>query len=130
MDIPVTKFFVRTPKPRPHFYTVAEFLWGEGVSIDSDGDCAFPDDRTWTELTAERRTGDGRVDVDPVSTEPLTLVVRSSSSELAARTAYYLARYTDGMVAESADSEFLTWRAFESRLGQFDFESSFRRVCA
>lgn len=129
MDFPETSFFIRTPKPRPYFGSVAAFLWGDDADFDSEGDCLFSNDRNWTELTATKRPDyEERVDVDPICAEPLTLVVRSEMPELSARTAYFLARYTDGLVAESLESEFLPWRVLESRLGDFDFESLFRRV--
>ena len=128
---PTIKFFVRTPTSRPNYWAVAEFLWHEGtpIDIDSDGDCSFPDDREWTELTITRRPNyDERVDVDPIVAAPLTLEVRSKQPELAIRTAYYLARCTGGTVSESPDSEFMNWRTLETRLGDFDYESRFLRT--
>ncbi len=85
------------PGPRPHYCRVAEHLWGAGCNIDSDGNSQTPEDTQWTELTIELRGGDGqRVDIDPVSTEPLVLQVRSSSLRLAEEVAKFIADHAGG----------------------------------
>ena len=97
-----TLYIIR-PGPRPPFGELAEHLWGAGCNINSDGDSADPWDVGWTELTVELRDGgtvDDRVDVDPVSEEPLVLKVQSRSSDLVHRAAEFLARATSGVIAD------------------------------
>lgn len=49
---------------------------GTGVDFDSDGDSRSAQDGDWTELTLERPGyPEERVDIDPVSTDPLVLKV-------------------------------------------------------
>ena len=129
MNPEVTTFFVRTPNPRPDFRSVAVFLWDEEHDYDSDGDCLYPADRNWTELTLDSRERENeRVDVDPVSEEPLTLKVKSEQPSLAVRAAYYLAVVTQGAVSEEISGKYVDAGAFRERLGGFDVESALERA--
>lgn len=85
--------------PLPAFYCIAEHLWGRGCDVDSDGDCADPDDRQWTELTLSLRGTSGeRLDIDPLSLKPLTLVIRSSHASLCQRAADYVISVSGGSI--------------------------------
>lgn len=85
------------PGLRPPFYQIAEHLWGSNCNIDSDGNSETPDDARWTELSIELRGGAGqRVDVDPISVEPLVLQVRSTSLHLAQEVARFIVRHCGG----------------------------------
>jgi hypothetical protein len=87
------------PGPRPPYFQVAEHLWGIGCNIDSDGDSVTPEDRQWTELTVCLRSNPGqRVDIDPISNDPLILVVRSSDQSLCRQTAEFIASASGGEV--------------------------------
>jgi hypothetical protein len=84
------------PGPRPPFAEVAQHLWG-GVDFDSDGNSETPADVTWTELTVIRRPKyDERVDIDPLSEDPLVLRIASETPGLARRAAEFLARSCGG----------------------------------
>ncbi|MCS4249970.1 hypothetical protein [Pseudomonas sp. BIGb0164] len=75
----------------PDFYSIAEHLWGIGCNVDSEGDCTRSDRRQWTELTLSLRGTSGeRIDIDPLSLKPLTLVIRSSHATLCQRVADYI----------------------------------------
>ena len=125
----VTTFFVRTPSPRPDFRSVAVFLWAQETNYDSDGNCSYPADRNWTELTLDSRDRENeRVDVDPVIEEPLTLKVNAEHASLATRVAYYLALATDGTVSEEIDGKYVSAATFRLRLGEYDVESAMQRV--
>lgn len=88
---------VVAPGPRPPFFHVAELLWGAGCNIDSDGDSDTPDDRHWTELTIVLRSDPGqRVDIDPISNDPLILAVRSSHQSLCEQAAEFIAAVSGG----------------------------------
>ena len=90
---------VQVNGPRPPVMEVVEHLWGRNVNLDSDGDSRTADDQEWTELTLEQREGSReRVDVDPVSEQPLVLEVCSSSLQLARRVAEFLRDRTDGHI--------------------------------
>ena len=129
MNLEATTSFVRTPNPRPDSRSIAVFLWGEGRDYDSDGNCPYPADRNWTELTLDSRERENeRVDVDPVREEPLTLKVESEQPSLAARVAYYLVLTTDGVVSEEMGGKYVGAAAFRERLGGYDVESALGRV--
>lgn len=89
------------PGPRPPFLTLAEHLWGPGCNIDSDGDSRSPADTMWTEFTAILRPDrEIRVDIDPVSLQPLVLCIRASSMELAEKAALFLVHSSGGTLGE------------------------------
>jgi hypothetical protein len=105
-----SELFLVSPGPRPPYWKVAEELWGKGCDIDSDGNSTHPDDRLWTELTISLRTrgadsGDGlqmeRVDIDPVSDDPLVLKLSASTGALAIRVAEYMARQTSARISST-----------------------------
>jgi hypothetical protein len=88
---------IKTPGPRPPFIRIAEYLWGTGCDVDSDGNSRTPDDREWTELSLVLRADVGqRIDIDPVSVEPLVLLVRSPQESLSMRVAEFIASYSGG----------------------------------
>jgi hypothetical protein len=87
------------PGPRPPYSQVAEHLWGAGCDIDSDGNSVVPDDRQWTELTVCLRSSpEQRVDIDPLSNDPLILVVRSSDISLCQQTADFIVSVSGGEI--------------------------------
>jgi hypothetical protein len=78
---------------------LAHHLWG-GVDFDSDGNSETPADVNWTELTLTRRPhNDERVDIDPVSEDPLVLKISSATPGLARRTAEFLTRLCGGSMS-------------------------------
>lgn len=91
-------------RPLPAFYCIAEHLWGTGCDVDSDGDCAGSDDRQWTELTLSLRGISGeRIDIDPLSLMPLTLVIRSSHATLCQRAADYIVSVSGGTIGAAVN---------------------------
>lgn len=93
-------FFLIEPGFRPAYYELAEYLWGADAGINSDGDSENPGDGEWTELTIElRRRPVERVDIDPVSREPLVLKVVSTTEGLARKAALYLQARSGGSVS-------------------------------
>jgi hypothetical protein len=95
-------FYLISPGPRPPFYSVAEYLWGAGCNVDSDGDSDPADSSDWTELTLILRTDPGegpRVDVDPLDGPALVLWIRSEDERLAERTAAFLAGQSGGILS-------------------------------
>uniref|UniRef100_A0A7C2AXC1 Uncharacterized protein n=1 Tax=Pseudomonas graminis TaxID=158627 RepID=A0A7C2AXC1_9PSED len=91
-------------RPLPAFYCIAEHLWGTGCDVDSDGDCAGSDDHQWTELTLSLRGTSGeRIDIDPLSLMPLTLVIRSSHATLCQRVADYIVSVSGGTIGAVAN---------------------------
>ena len=98
-----SKFIISKPGPRPPYYKVADYLWGEGANIDSDGNSTNPEDTDWTELSICFRDEDTPyVHVDPISENPLILEVRSISYELAKKTAEYIACKTGGVLKNAS----------------------------
>jgi hypothetical protein len=97
------EFFLIDPGPRPPYFTVGQYLWGTGCDVDSDGDSDTPASDTWTELTLTRRPAYAeRVDVEPVEgRNPLTLRIRSTTENLARRTAAFLHDSCGGELRES-----------------------------
>ena len=73
----------------PPFYDIAEFLWGKGVDIDSDGNAEHSRSTTWSELTIILRSDlSQRVDIDPA--ENGYLKVSSHNGELLSIVISYL----------------------------------------
>lgn len=62
----MSEFKVELVGKMPPYYDIAEFLWGKGVDIDSDGNSEHPNSVVWNELTLILRSDDSqRVDIDP-----------------------------------------------------------------
>lgn len=97
--LPVYKYFLVGPGPRPPFRQVAEHLWGKNYEIDSEGD-SHPDPKTnaWTWLWMESREhSDQTVNIEPVNHEPeLALCISSENQDLALRAATFLQREAGG----------------------------------
>lgn len=89
-------WLLSNPGMRPAFWEVARHLWGD-ADFDSDGNAdTHPN---WTELTVTRRPDyDERVDIDPISEDPLVLKISSSTPGLARKAAEYLARSCGGVL--------------------------------
>lgn len=123
------KMYVRPAGLRPDYRLVACFLWGSDRDYDSDGDCQYPSDRQWKELTLiDRANDEDRVDVVPVSENPLTLEVFSPSSALACRCAFFLALYSDGDVSTAPSGEYVRPDQVLKELGDFDLEAATVRI--
>lgn len=130
MEPQVTEFYVRTHKPRPDFRLLSCFLWRENHNIDSDGNCDYPSDREWTELTLINYAENGvRLDIDRALEEPLTLRVDSEDPRLALVAAFFIATYCDGVMAEDLESTYHPASAFRSWLADFDLGAANERVC-
>lgn len=95
---------VVNPSSRPPYYLVADHLWGTGCNIDSDGDSVEPEDTEWTELTLRLRAGSesDRIDIDPISDNPLVLAVRSPSQLLCESAAGFLQTTSGGSIEKIA----------------------------
>jgi len=96
-------WLISNPGKRPPLGTLAHYLWG-AVDYDSDGNADVNPD--WTELTLIRRPDyDERVDIDPISENPLVLKISSSTPGLAHRTAQYLIQTCGGhLMADNRES--------------------------
>jgi hypothetical protein len=78
----------------PEYYAIAEYLWGKGVNIDSDGNSPYPESLCWTELTLILREDESqRVDIDPHDTLENTLIASSTSRSLLERVDTFLRQY-------------------------------------
>jgi len=97
------KFLITEPGPRPPYYKVADYLWGKGANIDSDGNSSNPEDTNWTELSICIRDEETPyVHIDPISIEPLVLEVSSTSCELAKKAAEYIATESGGFLEKAS----------------------------
>ena len=84
-------YYIAPKKVRPGYYSIAEYLWGKGVDIDSDGNSESPEDGNWTELTIIKRSDTKqRIDIDLFNENPLTLKI-SGPKVLSEKVAIYLA---------------------------------------
>jgi hypothetical protein len=120
-----TSYFVQTQSNRPPLSCIAYFLWGPDAQFDSDGNALSPIDPNWTELILTNRVDEeSRVDIRPVSTEPLVFEIKGSQRILAARVAYYLGMSTNGQVAYSIRQPFFAPELLEPELGDFDIEAA------
>jgi hypothetical protein len=84
-------------KPLPFFAEYPYFLWGE-VNYDSEGDCARPTDRFWTELDVTNRHDDTTVSIlrEGSDTAPPVYSVSGSDLLTVQRAAYLTALRTEG----------------------------------
>lgn len=88
---------LQQPGPRPAFYRVAEYLWGAGCNVDSDGDSRTADDEQWTELTLIlRNCSQQRLDIEPLSLAPLVLLIRASQADLGQKAAQFIQSVAGG----------------------------------
>jgi hypothetical protein len=90
--------YIESPGPRPPFYRVAQYLWGTDCNYDSDGDSQTPADNQWTELTVSLRDApeSQQIDINPVSSAPLVLAVRSADPQLAMQVALFIIGQSGG----------------------------------
>ena len=96
-------FHIKHPGPRPAYYLVAEHLWGRGCNIDSDGNSHTPEDTLWTELTLSLRDKSSeRIDINPLSIEPLVLAVSSSQESLGWQAAQFIVNCSGGVLERHA----------------------------
>ncbi|MBB2749763.1 UNVERIFIED_ORG: hypothetical protein GGI57_000429 [Rhizobium aethiopicum] len=95
-------YYLTSPGERPLSTALARHLWGSECDFDADGN----DDEAlvggWTELTvALRPECRQRVDIDPVDgSQPLVLVIRSESAELAKKAALFLQSHSGGILSD------------------------------
>jgi len=86
------------PGSRPPFPAIARYLWGK-QDFDSDGNSRHSNDDQWTELTIIcRSTNNERLDIDPVSENPLVLKISSTSSLLVPKVAQFLVANSGGTI--------------------------------
>jgi hypothetical protein len=124
------QYFVLCPNERPDdFRLVAVFLWGDDQDVDSDGDSYNPASREWTELflhTREYHTE--QVSITPCQTEPLIVSIRSLQKYIAARTAFLLAKYTNGKVSNEESGPYQDADTIIPDMGkEFDLEEAWTR---
>jgi hypothetical protein len=90
---------------RPPCYLVANYLWGAGCDIDSDGNSATREDEAWTELTLILRADPSqRIDIDPIGSRPLVLKVVASNEALAASAATMIVEFGGGHIESLPNS--------------------------
>ena len=88
----MSEFKVELVGKMPPYYDIAEFLWGKGVDIDSDGNSEHPSSIDWNELTIILRSDESqRVDIDPA--EDGYIKIESEDKELLSRVVSYLQRH-------------------------------------
>lgn len=122
------KYFVRVNKERPDYRRIKSFLWNDLQNVNSDGNSHNPASREWTELTlANRESPYERVDINPVQKEPLILKVESIRCDIAARTAYLLAKETNGEVAVELEEKFGDYEFLKQEIGDFDLQKALQR---
>ncbi len=87
------RYYLQAVPDRPQFRSVVALLFPTGVRIDTDGDAIPASSTTWTWLSIRR--SDKVIEAIEIYLKkqtPLSLVIESKSSELAARVAYHLAK--------------------------------------
>lgn len=97
-----TVFYLVAPGDRPPYGWVSDHLWGSEANVDSDGNSRTPDDTQWTELSLILRgAGEAEVHIDPITSSPLILQIRSPDGSLAQRVATFLSQKTKGNIESS-----------------------------
>jgi hypothetical protein len=95
-------YYLTAPGERPQSISVAHHLWGNECDFDSDGNDDEAPVGCWTELTVALRSEcEERIDVDPIDgSEPLVLVIRSDSADLAKKAALFLQSHSGGELSD------------------------------
>lgn len=92
-----TAFYLASPGPRPGGAELTVHLFGPEADTDGDGDSEFWGDTEWTELTiALRPKCTERIDVDPISLDPLVLKITSYTPALAESASRFLQNFCGG----------------------------------
>jgi len=86
------KYKIIIESPRPYFAEIPYALWGE-VNYDSEGDCKWPTDRSWTEIYLTNRESRQSVHISSIEN---AFEVESIDTQLAARAATYLLERCSG----------------------------------
>ncbi len=129
----VITYLIYSTKPRPPFYLVTTFGWGDGHDFDSDGNSRTPHDREWTELYCTNRSEPyERFNVEVLSTPTQHIEISSVSDEAASRIAWFLHdALGDGVVEmlESGEEVEIEAAALHARCGDdFDLDARSREV--
>ena len=83
--------------PRPDAGSISIVAWGGPTEVHLAGDFESPTDESWTRLSVVRADNPARrVDIEPVSREPLVLRVSSNEKKCADRVAFYIAMESHG----------------------------------
>ncbi|WNO10070.1 hypothetical protein [Teredinibacter sp. KSP-S5-2] len=87
-------FTVIVKKPRPDFRVFIDLLFGEGRSVDSEGDANSVHSRDWRDLyLKDRESDDPKVELYSEAVSPLYFEVESESQRLEELAALYLYLY-------------------------------------
>ena len=83
--------------PRPDAGSISIVAWEGPTEVHLDGDFESPADKSWSRLSVVRvDSRERRVDIEPVSQEPLVLRVSSNEKKCADRVAFYIAMESHG----------------------------------
>lgn len=129
MIVDQISYYVRPRKSCPDVYKLASFLWEGDLSYYAeDNAISTIDDESWTRLVLIRaKQPEQRVDVTPIKEKPLVLQVNSTSMELAARTANFIANRTLGTVARYPTGSWRNPKMLRKDMGAFDIEAAIHR---
>lgn len=125
----MSHFLVRPQSLRPDFRLVISFLWGDFHNVDTEGDSFNPASQDWTWLYCQNRECESEIfEICPFSSHPLILSVDSSTPELAARVAWFLAKETQSEVALEPTGPWHDISLLENQVGEFDLPESTHRT--
>jgi hypothetical protein len=83
--------------PRPEAGAISIVAWGRPTEVHLAGDFEGPTDESWTRLSVVRvDNAEQRIDIEPVSREPLVLRVSSSEKKCADNVAFFIAMESHG----------------------------------
>jgi hypothetical protein len=83
--------------PRPEARAIGVVAWEGSTEVHIDGDFENPTDESWSRLTVVRADDpDRRIEIEPVSLEPLVLRISSDEKKCADRVAFFIAMESHG----------------------------------
>lgn len=92
-------FFLNPKKERPDFRLIISWLWDDEHDTDTEGDSYNPASREWTELyIANRENKNEKIDIFPITKNPLLLEISATTKELAYKLVYFLSIQTEGNI--------------------------------
>ena len=92
--------------PRPEARAISIVAWDPSTEVHLAGDFENPTDESWTRLSVVRVDNpERRVDIEPVSREPLVLRVSSNEKKCTDSVAFYIAMESHGRYSSAAEPD-------------------------
>ncbi|MBB4080806.1 hypothetical protein GGR28_003441 [Lewinella aquimaris] len=126
----INLLYIKPKNLRPDFRLLITWLWNDNENVDSDGNADNPASTEWTELNIRHREDSSlNFDIQPLQTNPLILEIKSTSTEMLYKVAYFMLDRTDGELSDNLEFEPLISKTYVKELIQpFSTDEADNRV--